>query len=131
MFSRSSHQLARFTPPPSFASPPPPPPPPTRSPLTRAAGVGGIADVKNMSSDEQQGLVDAQLDRQVILEVKAQWYDAGSKYSFTGPPPPLPFRCPLRPFPQALVSRFTPPPPLLPRFTSLLAAPVKSARDFE
>ena len=111
MFSRSSRQLARFPPPPpSFASPPPPPPP-SRSPLTRAAGVGGIADVKNMSSDEQQGLVDAQVDRQVILEVKAQWYDAGSKYSFTGAPPPLPFRCPLQPFPRALVSRFTPPPP--------------------
>ena len=83
-----------------------------------------------MSSDEQQGLVDAQVDRQVILEVKAQWYDAGSKYSFTGAPPPPRFAAPSSPSHEHsfLVLH---PPPLLPRFTSLLAAPVKSARDFE
>ena len=37
-----------------------------------------------MSFNEQQNLVDAQLDRQVALEVGVQWYEAGSKYSFTG-----------------------------------------------
>jgi hypothetical protein len=84
-----------------------------------------------MSSDEQQGLVDAQLDRQVILEVKAQWYDAGSKYSFTGAPPPPSVSLPPPALPTSTRFSFYTPPPLLPRFTSLLAAPVKSARDFE
>jgi hypothetical protein len=57
-----------------------------------------------MSFNEQQNLVDAQLDRQVALEVGVQWYEAGSKYSFTGelhlraphPAAPPPLAPPLR-----------------------------------
>jgi hypothetical protein len=79
-----------------------------------------------MSSDEQQGLVDAQLDRQVILEVKAQWYDAGSKYSFTGAPgaagrggggggggapPPFRFAAPSSPSHEHSFLVLHPPPP--------------------
>ena len=43
--------------------------------------------VEALSATEQDELLDAQMGKQLKLEVQAKWYSGGSKYSFTGNTP--------------------------------------------